>query len=94
MQARAKIAKVRDALRRSASGQDVIEVPAAILDPVRQYVQQLSALIERADQIIAGLATTWDDAAFEGVPLTQARAAERLLLITLGNIRAAKASRG
>ena len=68
----------------------MVEVPPSVIDPVRAFIQALSASIEVADDVIAGRRTAWDMSLFTEVPFAEARAAEKRLLVTLASIRSAR----
>ena len=90
LQARKKMATVLDSMRKACASPLLIEVPASVIDPVRNFIRALEGGIRHADSIISGDVTAWDMDFFEDLPLPQARQAEKLLLASLANILAAR----
>ena len=72
-------------LRNTVSTPMLVQVPEAIIAPVRDHMNRLEQLVAFADQVSNGQVTEWDDARFATckLDLQNARRADKALLVTL-----------
>ena len=94
MQAKAKKVESRigtaiSGMRKVVANEHILEVPASVTAPVQSFLETFTAVQEKATAIKNGDVAEWD-LLLDSVPYKQASAAEKVLLVTLNQIKKAK----